>query len=239
MNAHLFVYGSLMSTARHRMGERLRAEARLIGPATMQGRLYRVSWYPGVSESTDPEQRVHGELYALDTPSHALAWLDAYEGVAPGSRESGEYTRVERPVRLDFRGRGHSLGLSLLQGREPAPPRRRRALDGRFRLANAALHSGVPSALFAKQQSAWAIAGPEVGRKPVSSRYHEVYAAWKRDPQSFWAEAAREIDWYKPWDKVFDPTPANTAAGSQARSATRPGIASTGTWSAGAASRRR
>ena len=39
----------------------------------------------------------------------------------------------------------------------------------------------------------------------MSSRYHEVYAAWKRDPQAFWAEAAREIDWYKPWDKVFDP----------------------------------
>jgi gamma-glutamylcyclotransferase (GGCT)/AIG2-like uncharacterized protein YtfP len=101
MNAHLFVYGSLMSTARHRMGERLRAEARLIGPATIQGRLYRVSWYPGVSESTDPEQRVHGELYALDHPARALAWLDAYEGIAPGSRESGEYTRLERPVRLD------------------------------------------------------------------------------------------------------------------------------------------
>ena len=27
----------------------------------------------------------------------------------------------------------------------------------------------------------------------------------KRDPEAFWAEAAREIDWYKPWDKVFDP----------------------------------
>ena len=39
----------------------------------------------------------------------------------------------------------------------------------------------------------------------MSSRYHEVYAAWKRDPEAFWAEAAREIDWYKPWDKVFDP----------------------------------
>ena len=24
-------------------------------------------------------------------------------------------------------------------------------------------------------------------------------------PEAFWAEAAREIDWYKPWDKVFDP----------------------------------
>jgi len=39
----------------------------------------------------------------------------------------------------------------------------------------------------------------------LSSRYHEVYAAWKRDPETFWAEAAREIDWYKPWSKVFDP----------------------------------
>jgi propionyl-CoA synthetase len=39
----------------------------------------------------------------------------------------------------------------------------------------------------------------------MSSRYREVYAQWKRDPDAFWAEAAREIDWYKPWDKVFDP----------------------------------
>ena len=39
----------------------------------------------------------------------------------------------------------------------------------------------------------------------MSSRYHEVYAAWKRDPETFWAEAAREIDWYTPWNKVFDP----------------------------------
>jgi gamma-glutamylcyclotransferase (GGCT)/AIG2-like uncharacterized protein YtfP len=100
MNPHLFVYGSLMSTARHPMGERLRAEARLIGAATIQGRLYRVSWYPGAADSTDPAQRVHGELYALDAPARALAWLDAYEGVAPGSRKPSEYARVERPIRL-------------------------------------------------------------------------------------------------------------------------------------------
>ena len=37
------------------------------------------------------------------------------------------------------------------------------------------------------------------------SRYHEVYAAWKADPEAFWAEAAREIDWINLWDKVFDP----------------------------------
>jgi len=39
----------------------------------------------------------------------------------------------------------------------------------------------------------------------MTSRYHEVYAAWKRDPESFWAEAARDVDWYNLWDKVFDP----------------------------------
>ncbi|PSJ59308.1 propionyl-CoA synthetase [Pseudaminobacter soli (ex Li et al. 2025)] len=38
----------------------------------------------------------------------------------------------------------------------------------------------------------------------MSSRYHQVYESWKRDPDGFWAEAARDIDWFKPWDKVFD-----------------------------------
>ena len=27
-----------------------------------------------------------------------------------------------------------------------------------------------------------------------SSRYHEVYARWQRDPEGFWAEAAADID---------------------------------------------
>jgi propionyl-CoA synthetase len=38
------------------------------------------------------------------------------------------------------------------------------------------------------------------------SRYHEVYEGWKKDPQRFWGEAAREIDWINLWDKVFDPS---------------------------------
>ncbi|MBS0243118.1 MAG: propionyl-CoA synthetase [Proteobacteria bacterium] len=39
----------------------------------------------------------------------------------------------------------------------------------------------------------------------TSSRYHEVYAAWKKDPERFWGEAARDIDWINLWDRVFDP----------------------------------
>jgi hypothetical protein len=41
------------------------------------------------------------------------------------------------------------------------------------------------------------------GEQPMSS-YHEVYAAWKEEPEAFWAQAAREITWFKPWEKVFD-----------------------------------
>ncbi len=40
----------------------------------------------------------------------------------------------------------------------------------------------------------------------MTSRYAETYARWKRDPQQFWAEAAREIDWIAPPQKIFDET---------------------------------
>ncbi len=38
----------------------------------------------------------------------------------------------------------------------------------------------------------------------MTSRYDEVYGAWQRDPEGFWAEAAEDIDWYKRWDRVLD-----------------------------------
>ena len=38
-----------------------------------------------------------------------------------------------------------------------------------------------------------------------TSRYAEVYAAWQRDPEAFWREAARAIDWIEPPRAIFDP----------------------------------
>ena len=35
------------------------------------------------------------------------------------------------------------------------------------------------------------------------SRYHDVYAAWQRDPLAFWAAAASAIDWFEPWEAVL------------------------------------
>jgi propionyl-CoA synthetase len=38
------------------------------------------------------------------------------------------------------------------------------------------------------------------------SRYHEVHARSLADPEGFWAEAARDIDWIAPARKIFDPS---------------------------------
>jgi len=38
----------------------------------------------------------------------------------------------------------------------------------------------------------------------MTSKYAEVYQDWKKDPEGFWAEAAKEIDWFTPATKIFD-----------------------------------
>ena len=38
-----------------------------------------------------------------------------------------------------------------------------------------------------------------------SSRYHEAYARWQRDPLGFWGEAAADIHWFDEPKRVFDP----------------------------------
>jgi gamma-glutamylcyclotransferase (GGCT)/AIG2-like uncharacterized protein YtfP len=100
MNPNLFVYGSLLSAVGHPTGERLRSEARMVGAASIAGRLYRVSWYPGLAQAEADRGYVHGEVYALADPARTLAWLDAYESIVPGNEADNEYVRVERPVQL-------------------------------------------------------------------------------------------------------------------------------------------
>ena len=36
------------------------------------------------------------------------------------------------------------------------------------------------------------------------SRYHQTYAAWAADPEGFWREAARGIDWTRPPGRILD-----------------------------------
>jgi len=36
------------------------------------------------------------------------------------------------------------------------------------------------------------------------STYHQLYQSWKQDPEGFWADQAKAIDWTKPFDQVLD-----------------------------------
>jgi len=38
----------------------------------------------------------------------------------------------------------------------------------------------------------------------MTGRYDEAYVRSLRDPEGFWAEAAKDIDWYETWDQVLD-----------------------------------
>lgn len=99
MNPHLFVYGTLMSHTGTQKAQQLSAEADSLGPATIDGRLFRISWYPGLVEGGG---RVHGEVFRLRMPQASLVWLDAYEGIVVGDPDQNrnEYERVIRGVTL-------------------------------------------------------------------------------------------------------------------------------------------
>ena len=38
----------------------------------------------------------------------------------------------------------------------------------------------------------------------MSGAYEAAYDAWRRDPETFWAQAAESIHWYRRWDQVLD-----------------------------------
>ena len=105
MSDLLFVYGTLRSEFDNPYARRLRAEARLMGPATVAGSLFRISHYPGYRP--DPPGEVHGELYRLHDPARTLAALDDYEGE--------EYRRVAIPVST-----GESAWIYRFEGEPPA-----------------------------------------------------------------------------------------------------------------------
>jgi len=106
---HLFIYGTLMSSATGALGkaqrERLTRESRSLGAATMTGaRLYDLGRYPGLVESGAASDIVHGEVVLLANPARTFLWLDTYEEVVPSDPTASEYARMERTVRLQRGG---------------------------------------------------------------------------------------------------------------------------------------
>lgn len=102
---YLFVYGTLMQDAENPMAQLLHDHAAYVGPATFTGgRLYRISWYPGLVETGAQNEIVHGDLYRFDTNlspetlSDIMTKLDAYEMIGPDFTPPYEYSRETRAV---------------------------------------------------------------------------------------------------------------------------------------------
>lgn len=104
---YLFVYGSLRkavaSEAQAAM-DIIAAHGQRLGEASMQGRLYAVSWYPGALSGRSAKERVRGDLWRIGEARALFKTLDAYEG--------REYLRRRRFVRREGRGRGGGEKLS-------------------------------------------------------------------------------------------------------------------------------
>lgn len=98
----LFVYGLLRRDCDHPMARRLEQDARHVGPATLQGKLYDLGGYPGVVDSGDSQDRVHGDIFEIVGDAEKLLQdLDVFEGCDAESEEPHEYRRVTREAMLD------------------------------------------------------------------------------------------------------------------------------------------
>jgi len=101
---YVFVYGTLRPKARRLRREAERAMRLLeergeyVGPARIKGKLYRVSWYPGVRESSSDSDVVVGDVFRA--PDYVIAKLDAYEDASTDPRADTDYLRRRKRVRL-------------------------------------------------------------------------------------------------------------------------------------------
>lgn len=117
--SHLFVYGTLKSTApRNRFARYLADNADLAGRALIPGRLYGLKRYPALRPPQSEEDWVQGEVFRLRTPVPTLQKLDAYE--------AQEYRRVRRLATLEG---GHAVRCWVYIFRQ-ALPRQRRIMTG-------------------------------------------------------------------------------------------------------------
>ncbi|MCV6584615.1 MAG: gamma-glutamylcyclotransferase [Marinibacterium sp.] len=106
---HLFVYGTLMTSAAHPMGQLLRDKAQRVGLGSIQARLYVIddpddpgnNFYPGALPSGRAEDRVWGELYKILDDEDLFEAFDAFEACSPDWPEPHEFLRRNVVVTLE------------------------------------------------------------------------------------------------------------------------------------------
>lgn len=93
MHDKLFVYGTLMGDVRSNIAQFLRRNSRFLGDYRVQGQLYDLGCYPGLTLSINENHWVTGHLYQLLNPYSTLFTLDDYEDIIPGREDDSLYRR--------------------------------------------------------------------------------------------------------------------------------------------------
>jgi len=94
--AFLFTYGTLMRNFSNPFAKKLRLAASFENEGYFNGRLYRITWYPGAVFEKNADSKVHGEIYRLQS-TEILRELDVYEDVLE-NEEASLYVRRIIPV---------------------------------------------------------------------------------------------------------------------------------------------
>jgi gamma-glutamylcyclotransferase (GGCT)/AIG2-like uncharacterized protein YtfP len=95
---HVFVYGTLRRGGRNDIN-RLEPAPRYVGMGEVQGVLYHIDWYPGLTLGGQEAVTVVGEVYEITPALEAV--LDRIEGITP--HPDDEY--FKREVAIEVEGR--------------------------------------------------------------------------------------------------------------------------------------
>ena len=95
--SYLFVYGTLRNDARHNVARHLSKGARLIGTGFIQGKLFDLGEYPGAVPSSNPREKVYGQIFEILDES-LFSILDDYEGCGSHDSPPFEFRREQIPI---------------------------------------------------------------------------------------------------------------------------------------------
>ncbi len=99
--SYLFVYGTLQLDADNDMSRFLSLNSSVFSKAYIQGKLYKIFWFPGVVLSEDASEKVYGTLFQLHNVSDTLRFLDDYEGFYESNIEESLFRREITTVFLE------------------------------------------------------------------------------------------------------------------------------------------
>ena len=93
---YIFVYGTLRDDIKNSNHQLIAKYTQYIGFGFVKGKLYRISWYPGVILERSRKNKVYGKIYQIKKPFNKklLKIVDNYEECSNKFPRPHEFTRA-------------------------------------------------------------------------------------------------------------------------------------------------